>query len=71
MKTVWCIVDYLGGMVMYYEGYYAVDKLNGTPMRPVISSNFEDALKLSSREEAEKIRRRMNHPTFKVEEHSY
>jgi hypothetical protein len=64
-RSYYCIVIYIqnGGMPLYYCGYYYKYGL------PVISTTFEEALKLNTRDEAQRILSGMKRPEFKIEEH--
>lgn len=71
-ESFWCIVTYVkeGTAPLYYCGYYK--NYNGeTELKPVLSHNFNDALKLHSKQEAVRIKQSMGKLLWKVEEHAY
>ena len=53
-KNHWCIVNYISGTLYYYTGWFG--KNNGDDiMKPAISIDFNDALKMHSKIAAEKV----------------
>ncbi len=69
-NSFWCIVGYLGITPFYYCGYYK-SRVFDEPMKPVISGDFNKAMKLHTQEEAKRILAEMNIPNWVVEEHGW
>ncbi len=69
-KCFWCIVIYYQGMLMYYVGYYGTYNPS-QELQPFVTTDFVKALKLHSKEEAERILAEMKLTGYKVEEHGY
>lgn len=70
MNNFWCIVTYIGATPFYYAGYYGRHS-GEVELRPALTSDFNQSMKLHNREEAVRILSRMNKPEWKVEEHAY
>lgn len=71
-KDFWCIVTYLGATPYYYCGYYKKHNHLDEELKPVLSCDFNDAMKLHSQSEAKKILWAMAMGSdWKVEEHAY
>lgn len=74
-KTMWhCIVNYDNKTqtLMFYTGYYIKeDKGYFVQAKPALTEKFEEALKLDTKAEAERILTGLEKPSWKIEEHSY
>jgi hypothetical protein len=68
MNNYLCIVSYIGATPIYYCGYYK--SCNGDEHKPVMSVSFDDALKLGTKQEAEKLLFSIGVKHYKVEEHA-
>lgn len=70
-QIFYCIVDYIAKTPSYYVGYFESEVFQPEKLRPAVSSDFNEALKCHSQEDAERILRKLNRPNWKVEEHMY
>ncbi len=70
-KDFWCIVSYIRTTPYYYCGYYKKTPSISEDLKPVLSIDFNDAMKLHSEAEAKRVLSYMNRPEWKVEEHGY
>ena len=69
-KSGWCIVAYIGSTPMYYVGRYELDPADNK-VKPVLSIDFNKALCISTKENADQILGEMwLDGRWKVEEHS-
>jgi hypothetical protein len=71
-KNFWCIVTYIGATPYYYCGYYKKRTHVDENLKPVLSCDFNDAMKLHNESEAKRILSLMNIGSdYKVEEHAF